>query len=126
MKKTLISLLALTLLLTACADDDTTTTSGATRAEVTEVEFLYLESLPVQVRAVVRGNLPTPCHGLSPSSPERPADPRVVVEVTLTPPAADVVCAQVITPFEITIDLGSFAAGDWTLVLNGVEYSFTV
>lgn len=126
MKKTLISMLALTLLLTACADDDTTTTSGATRAEVTEVEFLYLESLPVQVRAVVRGNLPTPCHSLSPSDPSEPANGKVIVELTLIAPPADISCAQVIEPYETTIDLGSFAAGNWTLILNGVEYSFTV
>lgn len=127
MKTKLIPMIGLLLLLTACADDDTATTiPQGDRAEIIEVEFLYLESLPVQVRAVVKGNLPTPCHGVSNTVPSTPVDGKIVVEVTVTPPAEGVVCAQVIEPFEITIDLGSFALGDWTLELNGVDYGFTV
>ena len=56
----------------ACAVDDSepgqssTTTSLAGGIEgpvfIDSTEILYLESFPVQVRLVVRGSLPTPCH----------------------------------------------------------------
>lgn len=131
MKKSLLLGIALVLVVAACGDDetgDTPTTvpfvSGPTPT-ITDVSFAYLESLPVQVRATVTGDLPTPCHGLSTHvAPE--ADGQVAVVMTITQPPADVVCAQVITPFSETLDLGSFAPGDYTMLLGGVEYPFTV
>lgn len=136
MKKSLILAIALVFVVAACGDDDAIDTTSTTDTPsvpfvsgqppaITDVSFSYLESLPVQVRATVQGDLPTPCHGLS-SHVGPLADGQVTVVMTVTQPDADTMCAQVITPFEETLDLGSFAPGDYVMLLGGVEYPFTV
>jgi hypothetical protein len=85
---------------------------------VDSTEILYLESFPVQVRLVVRGSLPTPCHqarwGVDDSTGE--------LEVTLwSVVALGQLCAQVLEPFEVTIPLGSFEESDNPVLLNGEQ-----
>jgi len=99
---------------------------GSTPAYVDEVGLLLMESWPVQVRAVVRGHLPTPCHTLDWVLGDRDADGRIRLDIFSTPPGDDVVCIQVLEPFEESIDIGSFETGDYLLVVNGVEYRFTI
>lgn len=89
------------------------------------VEVLLLESWPVQVQAVVRGNLPTPCHALTWDLAEPDADGRIVLTVFSTVDL-DQACTQVLHPFEQTIDVGSFTSGAYVLVVNGVEYPFEI
>lgn len=130
MKKPLIAILALVFVVAGCGDDEESAPTtvpfvSGPAPTVTNVEFQFLESLPVQVRAVVTGELPTPCHGLSTHvTPE--ADGQVAVVMTVTQPPADTVCAQVIEPFEEILDLGAFAPGTYTLLLDGVAYPFTI
>lgn len=113
------------------AHDPTTTTRpdgpGATRgpAYVDSVQLLFLESWPVQVRAVVRGSLPTPCHRLGWDRSGPDASGRITLDV-YSATEADVICAQVLEPFSQTIDLSSFVTGSYVLVVNGVEYPFTI
>ena len=38
----------------------------------------------------------------------------------------DAVCTQVLQPFEQSIDVGSFTSGSYVLVVNGVDYPFTI
>jgi len=127
MKIRITLLLAVTVLLGACADDatETTTPDGGDPATITGVEFLYLESYPVQVRAVVTGELPTPCHVLD-TDVAAAENGRIVAIALAVPPTDDEVCAQVVEPFEITLDLGSFESGDYVFELNGTEYPFTI
>jgi len=89
------------------------------------VEILLLESWPVQVKAVIRGSLPTPCHTLAWNLGEPDADGRIVLTVFSTVDL-DQVCTQVLDPFEHTIDVGSFTSGAYVLVVNGVEYPFEI
>ena len=123
----MLALAIAAVLFGACGNDDgSPDVNAGTRgpAFVESVEFVYLESYPVQVRAVVTGSLPTPCHELAWEVGE-PADGRVVAEVfSLIDP--DRVCIQALEPFEETIDIGSFETGDYTLELNGIEYPFTI
>jgi hypothetical protein len=89
------------------------------------VEVLLLESYPVQVRALVKGSLPTPCHSLDweVSGPDDAG--RITLDLYST--AEDgAVCVQVLEPFEESIDVGSFASGSYVLVVGGVEYPFTI
>jgi len=129
----LLSLLVLTLLLAACggADEpiDSTTPSPSTTAPgaipddagpvfVETTDILMMESLPVQVALRVTGNLPTPCH--------RPVweveDDGTTIAVTLASVSdPDVLCAQVLEPFELSIPLGDFEAGSRVVTLNGEE-----
>ena len=127
MKIRITLLLAVTVLLGACADDatETTTPDGGDQATITGVEFLYLESYPVQVRAVVTGELPTPCHVLD-TDVAAAENGRIVAIALAVPPTDDEVCALVVEPFEITLDLGSFESGDYVLELNGTESPFTI
>ena len=132
MKKQLLLVLALALLAAACgtaaagAPDPSDTTVPAGRpASIGGVTFQFLESLPVQVRAVVTGDLPTPCHTVVVGTPTTSGD-RVELTITVAEPPADTMCVQVIEPFEETIDLGTFAPGTYTLLLNGTAYPFTI
>jgi len=109
-------------------DDQPTTTrpiAGRLPVFIDSVEILLLESWPVQVKAVVRGTLPTPCHFLAWDLGEPDAGGRIVLSVYSTVDL-DQACIQVLHPFEQTIDIGSFTSGSYVLVVNGVEYPFTI
>ena len=108
-------------------DEPTTTLPIAGRLPVylDSVDFLMLESWPVQVHAVIRGTLPTPCHALAWDLGEPDADGRIVLSVFSTADL-DAVCTQVLEPFEKSLPLGSFTSGSFVLVINGVDYPFTV
>jgi hypothetical protein len=81
-------------------------------------DILYLESFPVQVRLVVSGSLPTPCHAPA-WRVEASTD---AIDVTLWSEApADAVCASVLEPFEVSIPLGAFESADLALTLDGED-----
>ena len=89
------------------------------------VEILLLESWPVQVQALVRGNLPTPCSRLAWVVDGPDAGGRITLTVYSTVDM-DAVCTQVLQPFEQSIPVGSLTSGDYVLVVNGVEYPFSI
>jgi hypothetical protein len=109
--------------------DQTTTTTGpgAVRdpAYIDSVEILLLESYPVQVRALITGNLPTPCHRPAWDLSGPDAGGRLTLDVYSTADA-DAICPQVLQPFEQSIDVGSFTGGSFVLVVGGVEYPFSI
>ncbi|MCB2223499.1 MAG: hypothetical protein KQH83_04900 [Actinobacteria bacterium] len=126
------------LLFAACGDDAPAATASTTTAPtgaaptttdpvyVAHVEFVFLESYPVQVRAVVTGDLPTPCHEPGWTVGAAGADGRVVVDMWSSVPDPDLACAQVLEPFEVTIDVGSFETGDYVVEIGGTDYPFTI
>ena len=103
------------------------TAPGAVRGPVyiDSVDLLQLESWPVQVRALVKGSLPTPCHRLAWDLSGPDAQGRITLDVYSTIDA-DAVCIQVLESFEQSIDVGSYTSGSFVLVANGVEYPFTI
>jgi hypothetical protein len=85
---------------------------------VDTTDILYLESDPVQVRLAVTGSLPTPCH--EPAWTVDTSDE--LISVTLWSEAdADAVCTSVLTPFEVSIPLGSFESASLAVTLNGED-----
>ena len=92
---------------------------------VDSVELLLLESYPVQVRARLQGALPTPCHRLAWDLSAPDARGRITLDVYSTADPG-IACIQVLEPFEQVIDVGSFTSGSYVLVVNGVEYPFTI
>jgi hypothetical protein len=83
---------------------------------VDTTDILYLESFPVQVRLVVAGSLPTPCHEAS-WEVETSADG---IDVRLWSTAdPDAICVGVLEPVEVSIPLGSFETADLPVTLNG-------
>ena len=132
MRKLAILTIAVALAASACwpfetgdGDEPTPSTGPVVSgpAFVEDVEFVFLESYPVQIRAIVRGSLPTPCHELVWNL--EPTDGGAEVEIgSAVDPGA--VCAEVLEPFEVTIDVGSFETGEYTLIVNGESYPFTI
>ena len=85
---------------------------------VDTTEILYLESFPVQVRLVVRGSLPTPCHHIR----WEVEDLGRMIDVTLwSEPDPEDDCIAVLEPFDISIPLGSFESSNSAVSLNGEE-----
>ena len=97
---------------------------AAAPAYVESVEFLFLESDPVQVQAIVTGSLPTPCHVPAWAwDTVASTAPAIIVYSTVDP---EVMCAQVLEPFEQTIPIGSFETGTHVLTVNGQPYPFDI
>lgn len=95
----------------------TTTVDGQVgKVFADQVDIVYMESAPVQVRLEVSGSLPTPCHQAKWEVDDR-GD---LVEVSLwSEVIPGDVCAQVLEPFEASIPLGSFEAASLPVSLNG-------
>jgi hypothetical protein len=91
-----------------------------TRGEVflDSVQILVLESFPPQFMLNVSGSLPTPCHELRAEVSDLDAQNRIEIELySLVDP--DVICVQVLEPFEENIYLGTFPTGTYVVLVNG-------
>ena len=94
-------------------------------ASVQSVEVRILESYPLQVNAIARGQLPDAgCTTISAVSQSRNGNTFVIKVTTKFNP--QVACAQILTPFEqvIALDVSSLAPGTYFVNVNGVEVSF--
>jgi hypothetical protein len=87
-------------------------------AFVDSTDILYMESWPVQVRLVVQGSVPTPCH--EPVWDVQTSADGIAVKLW-SEADADAVCASVLAPFEVSIPLGSYETADLPVTLNGEE-----
>ena len=94
-------------------------------AVVENVEIIFLESFPLQVHMVASGYLPDPCTEIDEISVERDFNRFEVLITTLR--EAEVMCIQVIEAFEqnIPIDVYGLPAGDYTVMVNGIDAEFT-
>jgi len=80
--------------------------------------LLVSATRPVQVQAVLTGNLPDACHVL-----------RVAIGPTSTTRSINIsvyslfkagsACAAVLQPFSVTVPLGSFSSGTYSVFVNG-------
>lgn len=100
------------------------TVSGT--AMVDGVDVLILESFPVQVRVLVRGNLNDGCTELGEARVAREGSTFVVTLPTTREAAA--MCTQALVPFEIGIplDVLGLEAGTYTVDVNGTMASFVL
>jgi inhibitor of cysteine peptidase len=92
-------------------------------APVEEIEIVILESFPVQVQVIARGNLPDPCTEISEVLQEREGDIFFITIKTYRSPGF---CIQVIATFEETIPLEVYGlpADTYTVDVNGVQGTF--
>jgi inhibitor of cysteine peptidase len=107
----------------------TPTTGGNTvtqLAQVKSVDLRMLESFPVQVHAAVKGDFPDACTSIGTANQRREGNTFYVELMTTRP--ADMICAQVITPFDHTValDVVGLPAGTYTVNVNGVTGTFTL
>jgi hypothetical protein len=81
-------------------------------------ELLILESFPPQYRLQLKGNLPDPCHKLEVVVPA--PDEQGVIDVQVFSLAdPEVICIQVLEPFEESVSLDGFPPGTYTVDVNG-------
>ena len=93
-------------------------------AVVEDIDILILESFPVQVNVVVRGNLPDGCTRIDRVIKERDGNTFTVTITTVRP--ADAVCTEALVPFEelISLDVYGLPAGVYIVDVNGVSDTF--
>lgn len=96
------------------------------QAVVDSIEVLILESFPVQVNVVARGNLPDSCTQIDQIISQQSNNAFRVAVTTLRQPA--LACTQALVPFEesISLDVIGLPAGTYTVNVNGVQDSFTL
>jgi len=94
-------------------------------AIVEQVEVRVGEGTPAAVTIEVQGALPDACAELAESPSVTVEGQRITVLLEWQRPR-DRLCAQVLRPFTRTIEVGSFAPGTYTLVVNDMETSFTI
>lgn len=95
-------------------------------AAVDEVDVLILESFPVQVRAVARGNYADGCTEAGPITQQFDTETNTFMVEFLTQRPADALCTQALVPFEeiIPLDVLGFPAGQYAVDVNGVQAQF--
>jgi inhibitor of cysteine peptidase len=93
-------------------------------APVESVEIVILESFPVQVRAMVSGNLPDGCTDIDQISQQRQED-RFLISITTVRPAG-MMCTEALVPYEETInlDVEGLLAGTYVVDVNGTTAEF--
>jgi hypothetical protein len=119
--------LALVSALPLLACESPTAAEEADRLVVETVEVSVLESVPVQVRASVKGHLRDSCELLGETSQSR-TDSTITVTITTTRDnERERPCLDVQTPVEQQVTLqGDFPAGTYVVRVNGVERTFRV
>jgi hypothetical protein len=77
-----------------------------------------LESYPLQIMLLLEGNLPTPCHQLRINVNPPDADNKINIDVysVFSP---DKICIQVLVPFEVSFNMGSYPPGEYSVLVNG-------
>lgn len=128
----LTCLLITAMWLAACGGQPTPLPTGdlppgsllAGKAVVDNTDILILESFPVQVHVVARGNLPDGCTQIDEIQQER-VDNAFQVTITTARPAG-AVCTEAVVPWEKTValDVYGLPAGTYTVDVNGVTGSF--
>ncbi len=102
------------------------TDSGEMTFFVESIEVRLLESNPVQVEAVVRGQLADACTTIAGATVEAQGQTFAITLQTTRP--ADQMCAQVLTPFEqvVPIETPDPATGTYEVQAGDVVQSFTL
>jgi inhibitor of cysteine peptidase len=95
-------------------------------AMVDEIDVLILESFPVQINVVVRGNLPDGCTYLDEFDVQQDGSTFEMIIWTVRDPEA--MCTMALVPFEETIplDVLGLEAGEYTVVVQDQSINFTL
>ena len=92
-------------------------------ASVDEIDILILESFPVQINVIARGNLPDPCTEICQITQKKEGNTFFITIKTNRSPDP---CIQIIVPFEVKIPLNVYglSAGTYVVDVNGVSDTF--
>ncbi|MEA1905972.1 MAG: hypothetical protein U9N12_03310 [Euryarchaeota archaeon] len=93
-------------------------------ANVNDIEIMLLESFPVQINVIARGEHPDSCTKVDEITTVREENTFVVTINAFRP--ADAMCAQVITPYDeiFALDVVGLKAGVYTVDVNGIPDTF--
>lgn len=97
--------------------------SELNKAQVDEIEILILESFPVQVQVLVKGNFTNGCEQIKAINTERQDNTFII---TITTHFVGEICTQALVPFEETIPLEveGLPAGIYTVEVHGLTATF--
>ncbi len=93
--------------------------------QVQEIQVQIMESMPVQVRAVLRGLLPNPCTVFADMNVTRQGNVFLIqLETSITSPT----CPSTPTPFEVAVPLPvtGLPGGTYSIVAHGANTTFTL
>lgn len=130
LRRLTIALLVVSLFLTACgaptpkAGGDTPPDQPATPGElyVESVDILIMESFPVQISVLVKGQLPNVCTEIDQIRQGDDLENNAFwIEIT-TVSSTDDACIEILAPFEesIPLDVYGLPAGTYTVTVNDV------
>jgi hypothetical protein len=139
--KFFVSLLIVGVLLTACASQATAVPPTATPqvtnpyapqagddlmtrgvTEIVSASVLATGSLPSEVSVALSYRLPTPCNQLRVEISQPDAQNRIQLSIyALAPKDKPCTLMALSTPMETSLNLGSFAAGQYTVWINGQQ-----
>lgn len=93
-------------------------------APVENIDILILESFPVQVQVIAKGNLPDGCTVIDQKTQKRVGNTFTVLITTKRP--QDAICTLALKPFEerISLDVAGLPKGTYTVDVNGVKKTF--
>ena len=95
-------------------------------AYVDSADILFLESFPLQVHAVVKGNLPDGCTKIREITVEKEGEDHFIIHIITQKPDG-LMCTQALVPFEenVALDVYGLPAGTYTVTAGEIETSFT-
>ena len=88
------------------------------------IEVLLAESEPIQVSIEVTGYLPDSCTAHHETHQEQVGN-IVTIQITTIRPK-DLACATVVTEYQEKVFIGTLPAGDYKIIVNGMEQNFRV
>jgi hypothetical protein len=85
---------------------------------ISEASLIIRESFPPQISLILKGELPTPCNQIRAEIHPPDAQNKINVDAySVVDP--NLVCTQVLEPFEESVDLGTYPTGHYTVWVNG-------
>lgn len=95
---------------------------------INDVELLIMESFPVQVQALIQGDLADGCTSISGIETERDVEARRFTIRIETTRDDDAICTQALVPFEesVSLDVRGLPAGTYTVDAHGETAEFTL
>ncbi len=121
-----MSLILVTLILSACGGSDSAESESSSANEPAMVDNIIIDFLENHYYAVVTGFYPDSCTRISEVRQEFNGSAFNLSLSTAKP--GDLMCAQMLTEYEVSIllETGGLLPGEYTVDVNGVATNFTM